>query len=96
MAAYVVADVLDVNDEAGFAEYRELVPPTIAAYGGRYVTRGGAVETVEGDWSPKRLVILEFDSVEKAKEWYSSDEYKTPKDVRHKSAKSNLIIIPGV
>ncbi len=95
MAAYVIAEI-DVTDPAGYEEYRRLGPPTIAAYGGKFVVRGGKVEVLEGDWMPKRLVMLEFESVERAKEWWSSKEYSKAKQVRHKTAITNMIVVEGV
>ena len=95
MAGYVIADV-EVTDPAGFAEYQQLVGATIATYGGRYLARGGATETVEGDWQPRRLVILEFDSLERAKEWYYSNEYAAPKAMRHQSANTTVVFADGV
>ena len=95
MPGYMIADV-NVTDPAGFEEYRKLVSATIEAYGGRYVVRGGATETVEGDWNPSRLVILEFDSVEQAKAWYYSAEYSGPKEMRHNSATTNAIFAEGL
>jgi uncharacterized protein (DUF1330 family) len=95
MAAYFIVDV-EVTDPAGFDEYRQLVPATIQQYGGRYVVRGGAVETLEGDWQPKRVVVLEFPSLEQAKRWYNSEEYHDPKALRFKTAKSKLILVEGV
>lgn len=95
MPGYMIADV-NVTDPAGFEEYRKLVSATIEAYGGRYVVRGGATETVEGDWNPSRLVIVEFDSVEQAKAWYYSPEYAGPKEMRHNSATTNAIFAEGL
>ncbi len=95
MAGYMIADV-NVTDPAGFEEYRKLVSATIEVYGGRYLVRGGAVEPVEGNWNPSRLVILEFDSVERAKEWYYSEEYAGPKTMRHNSATTNATFVEGV
>ena len=95
MAGYMIADV-NVTDPEGFEEYRKLVSATIEAYGGRYVVRGGATETIEGDWNPSRLVIIEFDSVEQAKAWYHSDEYAGPRDMRHKAATTNAIFAEGL
>ena len=95
MPGYMIADVT-VTDPAGFEEYRKLVSATVEAYGGRYVVRGGDVEPVEGNWNPRRLVILEFDSVERAKQWYYSQEYAGPKDMRHRSATTNAIFVEGV
>lgn len=75
MAAYVIVDI-QVTDPAGYAEYVQLAPPIVVAYGGRYLVRGGALETLEGDWAPQRLVILEFPSVAQAKAWWDSLEYR--------------------
>ena len=94
MPAYFIVD-LEVTDPAGFDEYRQLVPATIQQYGGRYLVRGGAVETLEGDWQPKRVVVLEFPSLEQAKRWYNSEEYRDPKALRFKTAKSRLILVEG-
>jgi uncharacterized protein (DUF1330 family) len=95
MPAYCIVD-LEVTDPAGFEEYRQLVPATIQQYGGRYVVRGGAVETLEGDWQPKRVVVLEFPSLEQARRWYNSEAYRAPKALRFKTAKSKLILVEGV
>ena len=95
MPAYVIAD-LDVTDPAGFEEYRKVVPATIEKYGGRYLVRGGAMETLEGDWPWKRVVVLEFPSLEQAKRWYNSEDYRDPKALRFKTARSKLILVEGV
>ena len=95
MAGYVIAEV-EVTDPQGFEEYRQLVPASIEKYGGRYVARGGQTETLEGQWQPKRLVILQFDSVERAKQWWASEEYREAKAVRQRTAISNLVIVEGV
>ena len=94
MPAYFIVD-LEVTDAAGFDEYRKLVPDTIAKYGGRYLVRGGRTETLEGDWQPQRVVVLEFPSVEQAKRWYDSEEYRDPKALRWRTAKANLILVEG-
>ena len=95
MPAYVIAD-LEVTDPAGFEEYRSLVGPTVAAYGGKYLVRGGKVELLEGEWSPQRFVVIEFESMAQAKRWWSSPEYSAAKDIRQQAAKSNLIIVEGI
>jgi uncharacterized protein (DUF1330 family) len=95
MPAYFIVD-LEVTDPAGFDEYRKLVPATIEKYGGRYLVRGGRTETLEGNWQPKRVVVLEFPSVEQARRWYNSEEYRDPKALRFKTAKANLILVEGV
>lgn len=94
MPAYIIVE-LEVTDPTSFDEYRQQVPATIAKYGGRYVVRGGQTETLEGGWNPKRIVVLEFASVDQAKRWYNSDEYHAPKALRFRSAKSKAILVEG-
>lgn len=94
MPAYFIVD-LEVTDAAGFDEYRKQVPATIARYGGKYLVRGGKTETLEGDWQPGRIVVLEFPSVEQARRWYDSEEYRDPKALRIKTARTNLILVEG-
>jgi uncharacterized protein (DUF1330 family) len=95
MSAYIIVDI-DIHDGAGLEEYRNQVPATIAKYGGRFIVRGGKFETLEGQWHPKRLVVLEFPSVEQAKRWYDSEEYRPLKAMRFKASKSNLVLVEGV
>ena len=95
MSAYVVVDV-EVTDPAGFEQYRSQVPASIARYGGRYVVRGGQTETLEGRWSPKRVVILEFPDRAAAKAWWSSPEYADAKALRQRCARTELIVVDGV
>ena len=95
MAAYVVVEI-DVTDPVGYEQYRRLGPPTVAAYGGKFAVRGGKVEVLEGTWVPERLVVLEFESVERAKQWWSSEEYRDAKQVRQKTAMTNMIVVEGV
>jgi uncharacterized protein (DUF1330 family) len=91
MSAYVVVEV-EVQDPERYETYKQLAPPSIAQYGGRYVARGGQVETLEGSWSPKRLVILEFPSVDQAKAWWGSVEYAEAKALRQASARTQMIV----
>jgi uncharacterized protein (DUF1330 family) len=95
MPAYVIND-MEITDPVFFAEYRSLSPATVAQYGGRFLARGGAVESLEGDWLPSRLVILEFPSVDQAKAWIDSVDYAPARRLRQMSAKSNLIVVEGV
>ncbi len=95
MSAYVIVEI-DVQDAEGYARYREMAPASIAQYGGKYLARGGKTEVLEGEWQPKRLVILQFDSVERAKEWLHSQEYADARTLRHQHAKSNMVVIEGV
>lgn len=94
MPAYFVVNV-EVTDPAGFERYRAAVPAVIAQYGGRYLVRGGAIETLEGDLGVKRLVILEFPSVDAAHRFYASPEYAPLLELRLKSARSDLVLVEG-
>ena len=94
MAAYVVVDI-EVTDPVAFEEYRKGVPATIAKYGGRYIVRGGMAETLEGGWDPKRLVILEFPSMQRLREFYDSPEYQKALAVRLRYSKGKLIFVEG-
>ena len=95
MAAYVIANV-HVTDPERYEEYKLQAQATIAAYGGRYLARGGTHKVMEGEWSPARLVILEFDSYDRAMEWYESEEYAAPKDLRKSISISSIVILDGV
>lgn len=95
MAAYIIVD-LTVTDQPTMDEYRKRVPATVAQYGGRFLVRGGAHETVEGDWKPNRVVVLEFPSIEQAKRWYDSEEYREPKAMRLRAGRANMIMVEGV
>ena len=94
MSAYVIAEVT-ITDPDLFAEYRQLVPATIEKYGGRFLVRGGAVETKEGGWSPARVVVVEFPSMERARSWYHSPEYAPALALRLQSASAKLILVEG-
>jgi len=95
MAAYVIVDLV-VTDPVTMDEYRKQVPATLAKYGGRFLVRGGAHHTVEGDWKPNRVVVLEFPSLEQAKRWYDSEEYREPKAMRLRAGRANLVMVEGV
>ena len=95
MAGYIIVEI-DVTDPAVYEEYRQSAGPTVVAHGGKYLVRGGAAETLEGDWQPKRIVVLEFESVERAREWWSCGEYREPKKLRQQSAATRMILVEGV
>jgi uncharacterized protein (DUF1330 family) len=95
MAAYVIVDVT-VTNQAEMDAYRQRVPATLAKYGGRFIVRGGAHQTLEGDWKPNRIVVLEFPSMEQARQWYDSEEYREPKAMRLRAGRANLIMVEGV
>lgn len=95
MAAYLIADV-NVTDPAAYEGYRREVPATIAAYGGRYLARGGRTEVLEGQWQPHRLVILEFPSMARLQEWYQSPGYAPLAALRQASTSSTIVITEGL
>ncbi|MGI9420740.1 MAG: DUF1330 domain-containing protein [Geminicoccaceae bacterium] len=95
MAAYVVAQI-DVHDPEGFQRYREKVAPLVAAYGGRYLVRGGEVTTLEGKLPAPRLVIIEFEDRAAAERWYHSDDYQEILSLRLDSADGSAAIVEGV
>jgi uncharacterized protein (DUF1330 family) len=95
MPAYVIVDIT-IHDLDTFRAYAQGSPATIAQYGGRYLARGGKVGILEGEWSPERLVILEFESAEHARAWLASPEYRAIIGLRHRSAHTNMVVIDGV
>jgi uncharacterized protein (DUF1330 family) len=95
MAAYVIVHV-DVTNPTEYEDYKKMSPTSIEAYGGRFLARGGPTQVLEGNWQPKRLVILEFPSVEVARTWWASLEYAPAKALRNATATSELVIIEGV
>ena len=95
MPAYVVVQIT-VEDAAVYGRYKALAPASIAHYGGRYIARGGHSEALEGEWDPCRVVILEFESVARAKQWLESPEYQEARSLRHASAHTQMIVVEGI
>ena len=95
MSAYIIVEI-DVTDPERYEAYRELVPGAIAASGGRFAVRGGEMAVLEGDWSPKRLVVLEFPTLDAAKAFYESPLYREAREVRAGAAKLNMVAVAGV
>jgi uncharacterized protein (DUF1330 family) len=94
MPAYVVVQI-EITDPGEYARYREIAPPSIAAYGGKYIVRGGATTVLEGDWQPPRLVVLEFPTSDAARSWWDSPEYAPAKELRQRSATTQMLLIEG-
>jgi uncharacterized protein (DUF1330 family) len=84
---------IEVKDPATYQQYVALAPASVQAHGGTYLARAGRTEKLEGDWLPRRLVILEFASVELAREWLDSPDYAPVKKLRHQSASTNMVVI---
>lgn len=94
MAGYIIAEV-QITDQEAYERYKATVPATIAAYGGKFLVRGGRTETLEGEWEPNRIVVLEFESAEQAKAWWSSQEYAAPKQLRQSASLTKMILVEG-
>ena len=95
MPAYVIAET-DVSDPEQYEQYRAAVPATLEAHGGRFVARGGEHTVLEGDWQPKRLVVIEFDDLAAARRWFESPEYQEAKKLRAGAATLRVVAVQGV
>ena len=95
MSAYVISEV-EVRDAAGFEAYRTIAAKAIAQYGGRYLVRGGAASVVEGSPLPKTIIVVEFPTMERLREWYASPEYAEALKVRQTAIDRRLIFVEGV
>ena len=94
MKGYLVLDLL-INDFEAFKEYIEKIPQFIKKHGGRYIVQGVEPEAMEGDWCPERIVVLEFPSTEKAKEFLGDPDAQSLFEIRHRSTTSKLILAEG-
>ena len=94
MAAYIIVDV-EIQNPTEYEDYKKLTTSTVPLYDGKFIVRGGATETLEGEWYPERIVVLEFSTVERAKEWWSSKEYAEAKSIRQRTAKTKMIVVEG-
>src|SRR5215472_7894205 len=95
MPAYIIVEI-EILDPVGYEEYKELAGASVAKYGGKYIIRGGKTEVLEGGWQPKRIVVLEFESAKRAKEWLNCEEYREPRKMRHRTARANMILVEGM
>ena len=95
MSAYVIVNI-DVKDPVRYEDYKRLAAFTVEAFDGRYVVRGGPAEVIEGNWKPKRVVVLEFPSMARAREWLNCPEYAPARKLRHQTAVSEMILVEGM
>ena len=95
MPAFVIVEI-EVRDPEAYETYRSLVPASLDAHGGKFIARGGATENLEGDWAPERIVVLEFPSLERARQWWGSPEYRDAKAIRMRAARTRMIATDGV
>ena len=95
MPAYIIVDVNVTNPER-YEDYKKLTPGSLVPFEGKFIVRGGAAETLEGDWNPGRIVVLQFPSMEKAKAWWSSEGYAPAKALHQATSITRMIMIDGV
>jgi uncharacterized protein (DUF1330 family) len=94
MPAYIVVEV-EVHNPAEYEDYKKLTPGSLKNFQGKFIVRGGKTETLEGDWSPKRFVMLEFPTLELAKAWWASEEYAPAKALRQRTSSTKMIAVEG-
>lgn len=95
MPAYLIVET-DIHDPETYERYKQASPGAVAAGGGRFIVRGGEMAVLEGDWNPKRLVLLEFEDLEAAKRFYVSPEYQEAKALREGAANLNMVAVQGL
>lgn len=95
MSAYVIVDI-EVLDSVPYEDYKRSAAQTVALYGGRYLVRGGRSQVFEGEWTPDRLVVLEFPTYERAVAWYESAEYTTAREIRATAARMDMVLVEGM
>jgi uncharacterized protein (DUF1330 family) len=96
MPVYMIVEAEEVMDKKGYGEYIQKVPQTIEKFDGKYLARGGEARVLSGDWNPARLIIVEFESIDKFNAWWDSPEYRLIAPLRENSAKTNAVIVEGV
>ena len=95
MPAYVIVET-DILDPEQYERYKQASPGAVASGGGRFLARGGELAVLEGDWHPKRLVVLEFDDLDAAQRFYASPVYQETKRLREGAAKLNMVAVQGL
>jgi len=95
MPAYIIVEV-DVTNPTLYEDYKKLTPGSLIPYDGKFIVRGGQTQTLEGDWTPGRIVVLEFPSAEKAQAWWSSEGYAPAKAIRQSASTTRMILVEGV
>lgn len=95
MSAYIIVEV-DIHNAEEYEDYKKLTPASLQPFNGKFIVRGGATETLEGNWQPKRIVVLEFPDKDSAKQWWSSEEYAPAKALRQRTASTRMIMVEGV
>lgn len=94
MPAFVIA-MVEILQPERYPEYKEIATRSVAAHGGRYIARGGRVDALEGEWQPRRIAMIEFENMERARAWWASEEYREGKALRQAIAKTTLLVVEG-
>jgi uncharacterized protein (DUF1330 family) len=95
MPAYMIVDIVSIKDAALCAQYIDAVAATVSAYGGRYLARGGTITPLSGGWTPARVIVMEFPSIERIRTWLGSPEYRKLAPWRKSSIESRSIVLEG-
>ncbi|MBI3016220.1 MAG: DUF1330 domain-containing protein [Candidatus Tectomicrobia bacterium] len=95
MAVYMIVDI-DVKDPSAYERYKAEVPALIRNHGGEYLARGGNCQVLEGDWRPSRLVLSRFPDKESVRAFFSDPEYQPLKELRHRVAKTDIVVVEGL
>ncbi len=95
MAAYLIFDV-EIRDMARYQDFMAGVKPALEAAGARYLARGGPHKVFEGDWEPRRIVLLEFPSAQAAEDFYNGETYRRLKSIRDECSSARLVLAEGV
>ena len=95
MSAYIIVEI-EITDPIGYEDYKKQAADTVHKYGGKYIVRGGKTEVLEGEWKPKRIVVLEFPTMDRAKEWLNCEEYREPRKLRQATSRTNMILVEGM
>lgn len=95
MTCYYIATPEEVSDPAGMKEYAAGSEPILESFGGRYLVHHGTAERLSGNWRPTAIVLIEFPSLERMREWYESDEYRPWRELRERSARASIVVTEG-
>jgi uncharacterized protein (DUF1330 family) len=95
MSAYLIVDVTRIHDPEAYERYKKQVSPGMAAAGGQYLARGGAIDVLEGEWQPHRLILVRFDVASDARRWWASEAYAPMRELRRSSTHCNMLIVNG-
>jgi uncharacterized protein (DUF1330 family) len=93
MPALLIVDVVEVRDAEKYAQYRERVPETLARVGATYLARGHSISVFAGEWTPDRVVVVQFPSMDVARTWWESDDYAEMKKLREESTRMNMVLV---